>query len=75
MGWICNMNGEIRNAYVILVRKPKGKRSCEIIMRRYVVRVWTGFSGLRIGEAVVNTVRNLRVIKGTLFLDRLNYNS
>jgi hypothetical protein len=26
MGWACRMNGEKRNAYRILVRKPEGKR-------------------------------------------------
>jgi hypothetical protein len=55
MGRACSTNGEKRNAYRILVKKPEIKRSLEIPRCRRVDRswrqdgvVWTGLVSLRI---------------------------
>jgi hypothetical protein len=59
MGIACNMNGEKRNAYRILVGNPDGKRPLgrsrrgsvilKWILDRQDAVVWTGLIWLRIG--------------------------
>jgi hypothetical protein len=57
---VCSTNGDKRNAYRILVRKPEGKRPLGRPRRRWVdsikvdlrdVMVWTGSIWLRIGAS------------------------
>jgi hypothetical protein len=60
MGGACSTNGEKRNAYILLLRKPEGKSHWEdqdvggwIILRWILERwdgvMWTGLIWLRIG--------------------------
>jgi hypothetical protein len=58
MGRACSTNGERRNAYMILVGKPEGKRPPGRPRRRWVDNikidlrdVWTGSIWIRIGTS------------------------
>jgi hypothetical protein len=71
----CSTNGEIRNAYRILVGNPKGKRPLGRPTRRWVENIkmdlgergWDGRNWLDLAQdrdqwkALVNAVMNLRV--------------
>jgi hypothetical protein len=75
MGGACSTNGEKRNAYRLLVGKPKGRRPlgkprrrCLDNIRMYLVEMgwgdvdWIGLAQDRgRGRALVNSVLNLRV--------------
>jgi hypothetical protein len=75
VGGTCGMNGEKRNAYRILVRKPEGKRQLGRPRRRWIdnikmdlleigvnVEAWIGLAQDRYRwGALVNSVMNLRV--------------
>jgi hypothetical protein len=75
MGGPCSTNGEKRNAYRLLVRKPKGKRPLGRPRRRWVDNIrmyleevgwgevdWIGLAKDRNRwRALVNSVLNLRV--------------
>jgi hypothetical protein len=75
MGGPCNTNGEKRNAYRLLMRKPEGKRQLGRPRRRRVGNIrmdlgevgwgdvdWIGLATDRYRwRALVNSVLNLRV--------------
>jgi hypothetical protein len=75
MGGPCSTNGEKRNAYRLLVRKPEGKRPLGRPRRRWVDNIsmdlrevewgdvdWIGLAKDRNRwRALVNSVMNLRV--------------
>jgi hypothetical protein len=75
MGRACSTNGETRNAYRILVRKPEGKRPLGRPRRRWVHSIkidlkeieWDGMDWIDLAQdtdqwrAIVNTVTNLWV--------------
>jgi hypothetical protein len=75
MGRACSTNGENRNAYRILVRKPEGKRPPGRPRLRWVDNIkidlretgWDGMDWIDLAQdrdqwrALVNTVKNLRV--------------
>jgi hypothetical protein len=75
MGKACSTNGEKRNAYRILVRKPEGKRPPERSRLRWVDNMkmnlreidWSCMDWIDLVKgrdqwrALVNTVMNLRV--------------
>jgi hypothetical protein len=75
MGRACRTNGEKRNAYMILVGKPKGKRLLARPRRRWVANIKMDLRAIGLGgmdwidltqdrvqlRALVNTVMNLRV--------------
>jgi hypothetical protein len=75
MGRACSTNGEKRNAYRILVRKPEGKRLLGRPRRRWVDNIkmdlreigWYGMDWIDLAQdrdqwrAIVNTVMNLGV--------------
>jgi hypothetical protein len=70
MDGTCNTNGENRNAYKILVRKPEGKRPMGRPRRRWVDNLreigWDGIDWIDLVQdtdqcrALVNTVMNLQ---------------
>jgi hypothetical protein len=71
----CSTNGAKRNAYMILVGKPEGKRPLARPRRRWVYNikmdlrqiVWGGMGWIDVAQdrdqwrSLVNTVMNLRV--------------
>jgi hypothetical protein len=75
MGGACSTNGEKRNAYRILVRKPEGKRPLERLRHRWEDNIrmdlreigWGCMDWIDLAQdrdqcrALVNTVINLRV--------------
>jgi hypothetical protein len=75
MSRACSTNGEKRNSYRILVRKPDGKRPLGRPRRRWVNRIkmdlrergWDGTDRIDLAQdreqwkALVNTIMNLRV--------------
>jgi hypothetical protein len=71
MDGTCNSNGEKRNAYILLVEKPEGKRPLGRPRRRWMdnIRIglgddvdWNGLAKERNSwRAVVKSVLNLRV--------------
>jgi hypothetical protein len=73
MGRACSTHGEKRNAYMILVGKPEGKRPLGRPRRRWDIRMdlreiaWGGMDWIDLAQdrdhwrALVNTVMNLRV--------------
>jgi hypothetical protein len=75
MGGACSTNGEKRNAYRILVRKPERKKPLGIPRRRWEDNIrkdlreigWGGIDWIDLAQdrdqwrALVNTVMNLRV--------------
>jgi hypothetical protein len=75
MGRACGTNGETRNAYRILERKPEGKRPLVRQRCRWVDNIkidfreigWDGVDWIDLAQdgdqwrALVNTVMNLRV--------------
>jgi hypothetical protein len=75
MGMACSTNGEKRNTYRLLLRKPEGKRSVLRPRRRWVENIKTDLGKIEWGgmdwfdmaqdmdqwRAIVNTVMNLRV--------------
>jgi hypothetical protein len=77
MGRACSRNGEKRNAYRILVRKPEGKRSLGRPRHRWVDNIkiglreigWVGMDWIVLAQdrdqwrALVNRVMNLRIPK------------
>jgi hypothetical protein len=77
MGRVCSTNGEKRNAYMILVGKPKGKRPLGRPRRRWVDNIkidlreigWDGMDWMDLAQdrdqwrVLVNKVMNLRVLQ------------
>jgi hypothetical protein len=75
MGGPCYTNGEKRNAYILLVGKPEGKRPLERPIRRWVDNIRMDLGEVRWGDvdwiglakdrnrwrALVNSILNLRV--------------
>jgi hypothetical protein len=75
MGGPCSKNGEKRNAYILLVGKPEGKRQLRRPRRRWVNNIrmdlgevgwgdvdWIGLAKDRNRwRALVNSVLNLRI--------------
>jgi hypothetical protein len=75
MGKACNMHGEKRNIYRILILKPEGRRPLRRPIRRWEGNIkrdlremeWGGIDWIRLAEdrdqwrTLVNMVTNLRV--------------
>jgi hypothetical protein len=75
MGGACSTNGEKRNAYRLLVRKPEGRRPLGRLRRRWLDSIrmdlaevgWSDVDWIGLAQdrdrwrALVNSVLNLRV--------------
>ena len=62
MGWACGTYSEMKGVYRVLVRKPEGKKSLGILIRRWGynikmdLRKWNGRQGLDLSDSIQGQV-------------------